>query len=126
MPVTPKSRPRPSFSIMIVTTNDLPGYEITDVLSPVFGTSVRSRNVIGNALGGIRAIFGGSQEGYVNMLMQNRDEALMDLQNHALEIGADAVVGMRFDSGEFDAGQGQAMNEVTAYGTAVKVKPKSA
>ncbi|MDD2746321.1 MAG: heavy metal-binding domain-containing protein [Acidithiobacillus ferrooxidans] len=48
-----------------------------------------------------------------------RDDALEQLAEHARSLGANAVLGMRFDSGEFDAGQGQAMNEVTAYGTAV-------
>ena len=52
------------------------------------------------------------------MIAQTRDDALEQLAEHARSVGANAVLGMRFDSGEFDAGQGQAMNEVTAYGTA--------
>ncbi|MBU2855645.1 YbjQ family protein [Acidithiobacillus ferrooxidans] len=60
--------------------------------------------------------------GYLNMIAQTRDDALEQLAEHARSLGANAVLGMRFDSGEFDAGQGQAMNEVTAYGTAVVVE----
>jgi uncharacterized protein YbjQ (UPF0145 family) len=106
-------------NILVITTNDVPGARITRVIGPVYGTSIRSRTIIGTFMGGIRAVFGGAQTGYINMVNQTRDEALAALQAHAASLGANAVLGMRFDSGEFDAGQGQAMNEVTAYGTAV-------
>ena len=109
--------------ILVVTVNDVVGTRITRVIGPVYGTSIRSRTIVGNVLGGIRAIFGGSQGGYVAMVNQTRDEAIEALKAHAVSLGANAVIGMRFDSGEFDAGQGQAMNEVTAYGTAVILTP---
>ena len=92
---------------------------VVRAIGQVYGTGVRSRNIVGNFLGGVRAIFGGKQDGYLKMIAQTRDDALEQLAEHALSLGANAVLGMRFDSGEFDAGQGQAMNEVTAYGTAV-------
>ena len=109
--------------ILVVTVNEVAGARIARVIGPVFGTSVRSRSIVGNVLGGIRAVFGGAQTGYAQMVSQTRDEAIAALQAHAQSIGANAVLGMRFDSGEFDAGQGQAMNEVTAYGTAVILEP---
>lgn len=109
--------------VLVITTNEVPGARIIRVIGPVYGTSIRSRTIIGNFLGGIRAVFGGTQTGYINMVNQTRDEAIAALQAHAASIGANAVLGMRFDSGEFDAGQGQAMNEVTAYGTAVILQP---
>lgn len=56
------------------------------------------------------------------MIAQTRDDALEQLAEHARSLGANAVLGMRFDSGKFDADQGQAMNEVTAYGAAVVVE----
>ncbi|BAJ81144.1 hypothetical protein ACMV_17970 [Acidiphilium multivorum AIU301] len=105
--------------ILVVTVNEVANARIARVVGPVYGTSIRSRTIVGNMLGGIRAIFGGSQEGYIAMVNQTRDEAIAALKAHAASLGANAVIGMRFDSGEFDAGQGQAMNEVTAYGTAV-------
>ncbi|MCF3945596.1 YbjQ family protein [Acidiphilium sp. AL] len=109
--------------ILVVTVNEVAGARVTRVIGPVYGTSIRSRTIVGNMLGGIRAIFGGSQGGYVAMVNRTRDEAIETLKAHAASLGANAVVGMRFDSGEFDAGQGQAMNEVTAYGTAVILQP---
>lgn len=111
-----------SNSIPILTTSDYPGMRVVRVLGTVYGTSVRSRSIVGNFLGGIRAVFGGKQSGYLNMIAQTRDEALAQLAEQAKSLGANAVLAMRFDSGEFDAGQGQAMNEVTAYGTAVVVQ----
>ena len=109
-------------NILVITTNEVPGARITRVIGPVYGTSIRSRTIIGNFLGGIRAVFGGAQTGYINLVNQTRDEAIAALQAHAASLGANAVLGMRFDSGEFDAGQGQAMNEVTAYGTAAIIE----
>ena len=109
-------------NVLILTTNDCPGMRVVRVLGPVYGTSVRSRNIVGNFMGGLRAVFGGKQSGYLKMIAQTRDEALAQLADHAQSLGANAVLAMRFDSGEFDAGQGQAMNEVTAYGTAVVVE----
>jgi uncharacterized protein YbjQ (UPF0145 family) len=108
--------------ILVTTTNDVPAARIVRVLGPVYGTAVRSRSIVGNVLGGLRAVFGGSQAGYAQMVSQTRDEALAALREHAASLGANAVVAMRFDSGEFDSGQGQAMNEVTAYGTAVVIE----
>ena len=109
--------------ILILTINDCPGMRVVRVIGAVYGTGVRSRNIVGNFLGGVRTIFGGKQAGYLKMIAQTRDDALEQLAEHARSLGANAVLGMQFDSGEFDAGQGQAMNEVTAYGTAVVVEP---
>ena len=106
-------------NVLILTINDCPGMRVVRVIGPVYGTGVRSRNIVGNLLGGIRAVLGGKQGGYLKMIAQTRDDALEQLTEHARPLGANVVMGMRFDSGEFDAGQGQALNEVTAYGTAV-------
>ena len=56
------------------------------------------------------------------MIVQTREDALAQRAEQTRSLGVNTVLGMRFDSGEFDAGQGQAMNEVTAYGTAVVVE----
>lgn len=105
--------------VLILTMNDCPGRNIRQVIGPVYGTSVRSRNFAGNWLGSLRAIFGGRQKGYSKMISRSRNDALVQLALAAKSLGANAVLAMRFDSGEFDSGPGQAMNEVTAYGTAV-------
>ena len=70
-------------NVLILTTNDCPGMRVVRVLGPVYGTSVRSRNIVGNFMGGIRAVFGGKQSGYLKMIAQTRDEALAQLADHA-------------------------------------------
>lgn len=109
--------------VLVVTTNEVANARIVRVIGPVFGTSVRSRSALGNALGSMRAAFGGSQGGYIRMLNETRAEAIEALKAHAASYGANAVVAMRFDSGEFDSGRGQSMAEITAYGTAAILQP---
>lgn len=113
--------PSEAHGVIVVTSDVLPGMKIEKTLGLCYGTAVRSRNVFGNMFGNLRAAFGGTQPGYLRMINQTRDEAIVALKQHALSLGANAVVGMRFDSGEFDSGNGQSMNEVAAYGTAVIV-----
>lgn len=103
---------------MIVTTNDLPGYEVTETYGEVFGLIVRSRNVFSNFGASIRTIVGGEVKGYTRLLSDSREHALSRLAEAAAAKGANAVLAMRFDSGDI----GGVMNEVAAYGTAVKVK----
>lgn len=105
--------------ILIATTNNLPGYEVTEVYGEVFGLIVRSRNIFGNIGASFRTVFGGEVKGYTKLLADTREQALARLRNEAREHGANAVLMMRFDSGDI----GGVMNEVVAYGTAVKVKP---
>ena len=105
---------------MIITTmNDLPGYEITEVIGEVFGITVRSRH-IGSRLGaGLKALVGGELEGMTKMLSESRIEAQDRLSEAAQQHGADAVLAMRFDANSlWDLGQ-----EICAYGTAVKTRP---
>jgi uncharacterized protein YbjQ (UPF0145 family) len=103
--------------MIISTMNDLPGYEITEVLGEVFGITVRSRN-IGSQLGaGLKSMFGGELRGMTKMLNDSRVEAQQRLIEVAQERGADAILAMRFDANDLqDIGQ-----EICAYGTAVKV-----
>lgn len=110
--------------LLVVTTETVPGYRVREVLGPVYGTMVRSRNVVRTSLGGIAAFFGGKQSGDRNMVNQTRDDALTELRSNAQDLGANAVLAMRFDSGEFDSGQGTVMESITAYGTAVVLVPE--
>ena len=105
--------------IMVATTNNLPGYEVVEVYGEVFGLIVRSRNIFGNIGASFRTIFGGEVRGYTKLLSNTREQALERLRNEAETVGANAILMMRFDSGDI----GGVMNEVVAYGTAVKVKP---
>jgi uncharacterized protein YbjQ (UPF0145 family) len=108
--------------MLIVTTENVRGYRVAKVIGLVFGVSVRSRSFFGDMLGSIKAALGGRQAGYVKMISENRTEAVKDMIWHAERVGANAIVMARFDSNEFGAGRGHAMNEVVAYGTAVVLK----
>ncbi len=104
--------------ILVVTTNNIPGYEITKVHGEVFGLIVRSRNLFSNIGASMRTIFGGEVRGYTKLLADTRNQAMERLCLEAKSKGANAILMMRFDSGDI----GQQMNEVVAYGTAVTVK----
>lgn len=105
--------------LIVVTTNNVPGYEVVEVYGEVFGLIVRSRNLFSNIGAGFRTIFGGEVRGYTKLLADTREQAMARLRTEAQAKGANAVLMMRFDSGDI----GQTMNEVVAYGTAVKVAP---
>ena len=104
--------------IIVVTTNDLPGYRVVETYGEVFGLIVRSRNLFSNIGASFRTVFGGEVKGYTTLLSDSREHALARLRAAANEKGANAVLTMRFDSGDI----GGVMNEVAAYGTAVKVE----
>ena len=104
--------------MLVATTNDLPGYRIVSHIGLVRGITVRSRSVIGNIGGSIQSIFGGNLSIYPNLAEAARKEAYDLLVQHAQEVGADAVIAMRYDANEIMEG----ITEVLAYGTAVKVE----
>ena len=104
--------------IMMVTTNYVPGKTITKVIGPIWGITVRSRGLGGNIMAGLRSLGGGEIKEYTKMLSDARSTALSRLSQAATEIGANAVIEMRFDSSDI----GQVMTEIVAYGTAVVVE----
>ncbi|WP_374111235.1 YbjQ family protein [Nocardia sp. JCM 34519.1] len=104
--------------MIISTMNDLPGYEVVEVLGDVVGLTVRSRH-LGSQIGaGIKSMFGGELKGMTKMLYDSRIEARDRLIENAREQGAHAVLAMRFDANDF-GGDGQ---EICAYGTAVRIR----
>jgi uncharacterized protein YbjQ (UPF0145 family) len=103
--------------VIIATTNDLPGYEITETLGEVFGLTVRSRNAFSQMGAGLKSMFGGELKGMTKNLETSRQEVIQRMAEAAAERGANAVVAMRFDTSEM----GDAWTEICAYGTAVKV-----
>jgi uncharacterized protein YbjQ (UPF0145 family) len=105
--------------MLVATTNDLPGYRVVAHLGLVRGVTVRSRSVIGNIGGSIQSIFGGKLSIYVNLAEAARKEAYDLLVAHAAELGANAIIAVRYDANEIMEG----ITEVLAYGTAVKVEP---
>lgn len=104
--------------MLVATTNDLPGYRIVKTLGMVRGLTVRSRSVIGNIGGAIQSLFGGNISVYATLAETARKDAYGLLVDHARELGANAIVGMRYDATEIMAG----ITEVLAYGTAVVVE----
>lgn len=105
--------------MITVTTNDLPGQRIVKVHGLVRGLTVRSRSIVGNVGGAIQSLFGGNLSVYTNLAEAARVEAHELMQRHAAEMGANAVIGMRYDANEIMDG----ITEVLAYGTAVTVEP---
>jgi uncharacterized protein YbjQ (UPF0145 family) len=106
-------------SMLVVTTNDLPGYRVVKHLGVVRGLTVRSRSVIGNIGAAVQIFFGGNITLYTRLAEQARQEAFDQLIEHAEAMGANAVLAMRYDANEIAA----AVTEVLAYGTAVVVEP---
>lgn len=104
--------------VVVVTTNDLAGYKIIETYGEVFGLIVRSRNIFSNVGASFRTIFGGEVKGYTTLLSDSREHALARLKQAAKDRGANAVLAMRFDSGDI----GGIMNEVAAYGTAARIE----
>ena len=102
---------------LVTTAFEIPGYRVTQSLGVVRGITVRSRSLLGNLAGGIQSLFGGNITIYTELCEKARAEAFELLVQHAGEIGADAVIGMRYDANEVMDG----ITEVLAYGTAVKV-----
>jgi uncharacterized protein YbjQ (UPF0145 family) len=102
---------------MIITTgNDLPGYDVEEVLGEVFGLTVRSRN-IGSQIGAsLKSMVGGELKGMTRMLADGRQHATDRLIEEAESKGANAVIAFRFDTSEL----GSTWTEICAYGTAVR------
>ena len=105
--------------MLIVTTNDAPGYRVVKTLGVVRGITVRSRNAISDVVGGLQSMLGGRVGAYVKLAEASRAEAYDDLVAHANEVGANAVVAMRYEANEIMEG----VTEVLAYGTAVVIEP---
>ena len=103
--------------MLIVTTENIPGYRVREVKGQVFGVTVRSRGLGGNMVAGLRSIVGGEIPEYTQMLEEARRHAIDRMVENAMLRDANAIVMMRFDSSEL----GQSMSEIVAYGTAVIV-----
>lgn len=105
-------------SEMTSTSFGIEGYNITRNLGIVRGIVVRSRSLFGNIGAGIQSLFGGNISLYTELCEQARKESFEMLLKHAEELGANAIVGVRYDATEIAAG----ITEVICYGTAVVVK----
>ncbi len=102
---------------MVTTTLELPGHRIVRNHGVVRGITVRSRSVVGNALGSLQSLFGGNISVFTNLCEQARAETYLLMCQHAQQLGANAIVGMRYDAAELMPG----LTEVLCYGSAVTV-----
>lgn len=105
----------------VTTAFELPGYQIVESRGLVRGIVVRSRSIVGNMLGGLQSLFGGNITIYTSLCERARSEAYENMVSHARDMGANAIVGVRYESNDVMAG----ITEVLCYGTAVVVKPIS-
>ena len=115
--------PRPNGSLghaTVTTAFELPGHRIVRNLGIVRGITVRSRSVVGNFLGGLQTLFGGNITIYTELCEQARSETYRDMVLHARQLGANAVIAVRYDATELMSG----LTEVLCYGTAVVVEPQ--
>jgi uncharacterized protein YbjQ (UPF0145 family) len=108
-------------TIPVLTTFDAPpGHVIERVLGPCWGITVRSRSIVGTTCAGCQQIFGGEISALTTLATDSRNVAMQRLEQHAVGMGANAVLAMRFDSSELM----QNTNEIVAYGTAVVIAPR--
>ncbi len=103
---------------MTTTAFTIDGYRIVRSLGLIRGVTVRSRSVLGNLAGGIQTIFGGNITIFTELCEHARLEAFQLLLQHAQELGANAIIGIRYDANDVMDG----VTEVLAYGTAVIVE----
>ena len=104
--------------MLIATTNELAGHEIDEVYGEVMGLTVRSRNVFSQFGAGLKSMVGGELKGMTKALVDSRQQVIDRMVEQAEARGANAIVGMRFDTSEM----GDTWTEICAYGTAVRVR----
>lgn len=103
----------------VTTTFELPGFRVKRTLGVVRGIVVRSRSLIGTLGASLQTIVGGNISLYSKLCEQTRSDAFDLMVEHAGDLGANAILGMRYDATEIMQG----VTEVLAYGTAVEIEP---
>ncbi|MBZ5534321.1 MAG: YbjQ family protein [Acidobacteriia bacterium] len=106
---------------MTTTAFTLDGFRITKTLGVVRGITVRSRSIFGTIGGSLQTLFGGNITLFTELCEKTRAEAFEMMVSHAQQLGANAVIGVRYDATEMLQG----VTEVLCYGTAVIVRPES-
>jgi len=106
---------------MVSLSFELPGHRVVRNIGVVRGIVVRSRSLVGNMAASFQTLFGGNISIYTELCERTRAEAFQKLLEHAGQLGANAVIGVRYDATEISAG----VTEVLCYGTAVFVEPQS-
>jgi len=104
---------------LVTTGTDITGYRVTRHLGVVRGITVRSRSIVGTLGGALQTLAGGNISLFTELCENSRQEAYDLMLTHAGEVGANAIIAMRYDATEVMGG----VTEVLAYGTAVVVEP---
>jgi uncharacterized protein YbjQ (UPF0145 family) len=104
--------------MLIVNTEQIAGFRITEHLGLVRGNTIRAKHIGKDIIAGLRQIVGGEIKEYTEMLTEARNEALLRMRTMADQMGADAVVNLRFVTSQVMTGAA----ELVAYGTAVKLE----
>ena len=107
--------------MIVTTTLDIEGYRIAEYKGLVRGITVRSPTIAQGLLGGLKSIVGGKIGAYTEMCEQARQHAYDSMLEHAQQLGANAIVGVRYDASE--VGSQDSATEVLCYGTAVVIEP---
>ena len=104
--------------MITVTTDFVPGYEASEALGLVRGSTIRSKHIGKDLLAGLRTIIGGEIKEYTEMLIEARSESLHRMEAQAERLGADAVINVRFVTSQVMSGAA----ELLCYGTAVRLR----
>jgi uncharacterized protein YbjQ (UPF0145 family) len=107
--------------MIMVNTDFVPGREIRQGLGMVRGSTIRAKHIGKDLMAGLRTIFGGEIKEYTEMLVESRNESVRRMQAQAEQLGADAIINVRFVTSQVMAGAA----ELLAYGTAVKLDGQS-
>lgn len=104
-------------NILMTTTFEVPGREIAEILGIVRGNTIRSRHIGSDIVSSLKGIVGGEIKGYVKAMTDARNEATSRMVKESTDMGADAIVGVRFTTSSVMAGAA----EILVYGTAVRL-----
>lgn len=106
--------------MIVATIHEIPNHDVVEILGIVEGNTIRARSVFRDLLAFLKNVIGGEIEEYTKLLAESRDQAVDRMIEQAEELGADAILDMRFSTSEIMSGAA----EILAYGTAVKLKKK--
>ena len=104
--------------MLLSNTEEIPGKKITTFYGVVSGSTVRAKHAGRDLMAGLKNIFGGELKGYTELLRESRDEAIKRMESQAQQLGANAVINVRFSTSSVAAGAA----EIYVYGTAVTVE----
>lgn len=105
--------------MIVVNTEYVPGYEVSEMLGLVQGNTIRAKHVGRDIAAGFKNLVGGELKGYTELLTEARRQAIERMMTQGQQLGADAIINVRFTTSAVTSGAA----ELYAYGTAVKLKP---